>query len=196
MDCSDVQHLGILVPRAVLAAMVPGVELAAMRPIGRTDPTLRLLRRYLKTLPANAGPALYEAASRHICDLVSLLVGADGEAADEARERGVASANLASIKADISRDVATASIGTLAGCYGVTNRYIQKLLERDGQTFSAYRLELQVTRAFAMLRDPTCSHMTIAAIALDCGFSDTSYFNRVFKRRFGDTPSGVRRSKT
>jgi len=27
---------------------------------------------------------------------------------------------------------------------------------------------------------------------LDAGFGDLSYFNRSFRRRYGDTPSGVR----
>jgi AraC-like DNA-binding protein len=29
-------------------------------------------------------------------------------------------------------------------------------------------------------------------IAYDCGFGDVSYFNRVFRRRYGAAPSDVR----
>ena len=32
----------------------------------------------------------------------------------------------------------------------------------------------------------------IADIALESGFADLSQFNRAFRRRFGDTPSGMR----
>jgi AraC-like DNA-binding protein len=32
----------------------------------------------------------------------------------------------------------------------------------------------------------------ICDIALQAGFSDISHFNRLFRARFGDTPSGVR----
>jgi methylphosphotriester-DNA--protein-cysteine methyltransferase len=32
----------------------------------------------------------------------------------------------------------------------------------------------------------------ISMIALDAGFSDLSYFNRTFRRRYGETPSGIR----
>ena len=36
------------------------------------------------------------------------------------------------------------------------------------------------------------SNVRISDIALQSGFSDISYFNRLFRSRFGDTPSGVR----
>jgi AraC-like DNA-binding protein len=32
----------------------------------------------------------------------------------------------------------------------------------------------------------------VAEIALEAGFSDISYFNRLFRARFGDTPTGIR----
>jgi transcriptional regulator GlxA family with amidase domain len=34
--------------------------------------------------------------------------------------------------------------------------------------------------------------LRIIDIAFAAGFSDVSHFNRIFRRRFGDTPSGVR----
>jgi transcriptional regulator GlxA family with amidase domain len=43
-----------------------------------------------------------------------------------------------------------------------------------------------------MLTDRRCRHLGIADIAFACGFGDISNFNRMFRRRFGDTPSGVR----
>ena len=40
--------------------------------------------------------------------------------------------------------------------------------------------------------DPRLGTQPIGAIALDVGFGDLSYFNRTFRRRFGQTPSDVR----
>jgi AraC-like DNA-binding protein len=34
--------------------------------------------------------------------------------------------------------------------------------------------------------------VSITDIAFASGFGDVSHFNRVFRRRYGDTPSGVR----
>jgi AraC-like DNA-binding protein len=47
-------------------------------------------------------------------------------------------------------------------------------------------------RAFAMLSDRRCLHLAIIDIAFASGFRDVSHFNRVFARRFGETPSAVR----
>jgi transcriptional regulator GlxA family with amidase domain len=45
-------------------------------------------------------------------------------------------------------------------------------------------------RAFALLtRVP---NRPVAEIAAQAGFSNVSHFNRLFRQRFGDSPSGVR----
>lgn len=46
-----------------------------------------------------------------------------------------------------------------------------------------------------MLSDARFADRGISAVAYDVGFSDLSYFNRVFRRRFGATPSDVRRRR-
>jgi AraC-like DNA-binding protein len=40
--------------------------------------------------------------------------------------------------------------------------------------------------------DPAYADWTISAIAFDAGFGDLSYFNRAFRRHYGETPSAVR----
>jgi AraC-like DNA-binding protein len=43
-----------------------------------------------------------------------------------------------------------------------------------------------------LLTDPRCRHRSIIDIAYASGFGDVSHFNRTFRSRHGDTPSGVR----
>jgi AraC-like DNA-binding protein len=45
-----------------------------------------------------------------------------------------------------------------------------------------------------MLTDPQLADRSITSVAFDAGFGDLSYFNRVFRRRFGGTPSEIRAS--
>ncbi len=44
-----------------------------------------------------------------------------------------------------------------------------------------------------VLADPDKVMLMVSAIARQAGFTDMSYFNRSFRNRFGDTPSGFRK---
>jgi AraC-like DNA-binding protein len=52
--------------------------------------------------------------------------------------------------------------------------------------------EQRLLEAFRRFNDPGSAHHSISAVAYGCGFSDLSWFNHAFKRRFGRTPSDVR----
>jgi AraC-like DNA-binding protein len=81
---------------------------------------------------------------------------------------------------------------TVAEMLGVTPRYVHLLLEETGKSFTHHVLERRLERTAALLRDPRWRHRKIADIAAEAGFTDLSYFNRVFRRRFGTTPSAMR----
>ncbi len=74
----------------------------------------------------------------------------------------------------------------------VSSRYLQQLLEVSGTSFTARVTELRLQKAFAALAGPMGRKRRISDIAMDAGFSDISHFNRLFRARFGETPSGVR----
>ena len=75
---------------------------------------------------------------------------------------------------------------------GLSRRYIQQLLEETGQSFTDHVLERRLERAFTLLSDRRRLHLSVLDVAYAAGFGDVSHFNRMFRRRFGDTPSGVR----
>jgi AraC-like DNA-binding protein len=194
---AQIRFQGLIVPRAPLAALVTNIEDAAMRPVPRENEMLRLLMSYAKTIcggPAIEQPDLRTLVTAHIHDLMAMIIGASRDGATLAEERGVAAARLAVIKADIIEHIGhdeTTLLG-LATRHGLTPRSIQRLFERGGSTFSAFKLEQQVSCARRMLGDRRYAGLTIAAIAAAAGFGDLSYFHRVFRRRFGATPSDVR----
>ncbi|WP_283809899.1 MULTISPECIES: helix-turn-helix domain-containing protein [Bradyrhizobium] len=80
----------------------------------------------------------------------------------------------------------------LATKLGISPRYLHRLLERSGLSFTARVNELRLQRAHKLLAEQ-CSSKRVSDIALVAGFSDVSYFNRLFRARFGDTPREVRR---
>jgi len=74
---------------------------------------------------------------------------------------------------------------------GVSRRYLQRLLEESGMSFTKRVNELRLQKAFALLTTEWYGKRRISDIALEAGFSDISHFNRLFRARFGDTPRGV-----
>ncbi|MFZ3358869.1 MAG: helix-turn-helix transcriptional regulator [Xanthobacteraceae bacterium] len=86
-------------------------------------------------------------------------------------------------------DLSAIMIATLLG---ITPRYVHLLLEETGKSFTRHVLERRLELAVMLLRDPRWSHRKIADIAAEVGFTDLSYFNRVFRRHYGETPSAFR----
>ena len=125
---------------------------------------------------------------------MALGVGAMRDAAEVAHGRGLRAARLQEIKHDIDRhlDQPDLSVAALAFRHGCTPRFIQRLFEAEGTTFTEYVLTRRLARAHRLLSDPRRAGDKISTIAFDAGFSDLSYFNRAFRERYGDTPSSVR----
>jgi AraC-like DNA-binding protein len=84
------------------------------------------------------------------------------------------------------------SVHTIAARHGVSARYVQRIFEKSGSTFTGYVTEQRLAAAFKALRRRAPANVPISTIAYDCGFTDVSHFNRVFRQRFGCTPSDVR----
>jgi AraC-like DNA-binding protein len=80
----------------------------------------------------------------------------------------------------------------VASRHRVSPRYLQLLFESGGGTFSEYVVEQRLARACRMLTETKFADWTIGAIAFEAGFSNLSYFNRTFRRLYGETPSDVR----
>jgi len=123
-----------------------------------------------------------------------LALGATRDAAKLALTRGVPAVRLRAMKADIHKSYRNAdfSVHTLAARHGISARHAQRAFEGSGSTFTQYITEQRLMAAYKMLRHSASAEVPISAIAYDCGFSDVSYFNQVFRRRFGCTPNDVR----
>jgi AraC-like DNA-binding protein len=184
-------------PRAQFTPLVTGADDCCLRPIPRATQALRLLTDYVGIAwdeQTIASRDLQHLIVAHIYDLMAVAIGATRDAAEAAQGRGVRAARLQAIKKDIAEnlDQADLSVATLAARHGCTPRFIQRLFEAEGVTFTEYVLTQRLARARRMLTDPCRTGDKITTIALDAGFADVSYFNRAFRQHYGETPSGVR----
>ena len=85
------------------------------------------------------------------------------------------------------------TIDSLALKLGTTRHHLSQVLnERIKKTYGDFITDLRLEESCKRLSTPSNYRFTIAAIALDSGFSSVSSFNDVFKKRYGVTPSKFR----
>jgi AraC-like DNA-binding protein len=141
-----------------------------------------------------AEPELRHLMVGHLYHLVALVRGATRDAPQSRNSRSGQAARLEAIKTEIldGLDRHELSLAGLAARHGVTPRYVQRLFESEGFTFSQFVRDHRLERAYRMLSDRRFAQCTISTIAYDAGFGDLSHFNRAFRRRFGKSPSEAR----
>jgi len=191
------EYINVRAPRGAMSPLVDGLDAAYRQPIPANTPALRLLTRYISVLDeaeAFDTPDLRRQTVAHVHDLMALAIGATRDAAEIARSRGVRAARLRAIKQDIATGIGRPdlSVAAIAARHRIKPRWVQRLFESEGTTFTDYVLGQRLLRAHRLLTDPRCAGQKISAIAFDVGFGDLSYFNRAFRRRYGVAPSELR----
>jgi AraC-like DNA-binding protein len=191
------QSFTLRVPRPIFRSIVADPDDSVMRLIPRDRGALGLLSQYAAWLlkgGASHNPELLKLSSRHIQDLLALTLRPSSDFREIARTRGLRAARLKLSKAYIVQHSRRPeiSVGSVAAHFCVTPRYLQRLFEEDGTTFSEFLVMQRLAQAHGRLCEPDCSHLAISTIAYDCGFGDLSYFNRRFRRLYGLTPREVR----
>jgi AraC-like DNA-binding protein len=78
----------------------------------------------------------------------------------------------------------------LAQRLGVHPNYLSQVInEREAMSFTDYVSSLRVEAFKQLAADPKNSHLTLLALAYECGFNSKSTFNRQFKKLTGQLPS-------
>jgi AraC-like DNA-binding protein len=160
-------------------------------------PELRILAQYVQSLGFVgdlAEASVREMVGGHIVDLVvAALARIDGKGT-LGELHCIKAARLAAIRRLVEDAFREPTFDTrhAAQRLGISERYIQKLFEETGVTFSDYVTERRLRDAHDKLLDQRLHDKRIQEIAWSAGFSDVSHFNRLFRRRFGEKPSALR----
>lgn len=85
------------------------------------------------------------------------------------------------------------SINHCAEEAGVSPRYLQKLFEAVGESFSHYVRARRLERCRADLINPLYAHLSISEICFRWRFNDAAHFSRVFRDEYGLSPRAYRR---
>ncbi|MGE4056279.1 MAG: AraC family transcriptional regulator [Vicinamibacterales bacterium] len=192
------QWLFVSVPRQRLLERVREADDLVARPVHSRHAAVRHLRRYLALVLAPDGidedvllNALVEST---LVDLIALALSASRESAEFAHQRGLRAARLQMTVGAIASGYTDPgfSVHAVASQLGLSPRYVQDLLHDTGTSLTERVRERRLQKARAMLTDRSFDGCTVLDVALESGFSDVSYFNRAFRRRFGMAPSDMR----
>lgn len=108
----------------------------------------------------------------------------------------VRTAHLARIEACARRQLSDPRLGpeTIASENGISLRYLHDLFKDTGQTVSQWVRDLRLQSAYEQLSVAPAGS-SVAQIAYACGFNDQTQFSHAFKRRYGETPSAVLKTR-
>lgn len=166
-----------------------------LRPIPKSFPPLQLLITYGAYLLMRGPHSLKEAemANVHFNEILPLVVAY----LDRQQTTAMAAGRLSPVKDYIDTNLVDSDldVSSVAAVLGVTPRYVQKLFQQEGTTFSRYLLDRRLTAAKKRLLHNNGAK-PISAIAYDVGFGDLSYFNRTFRKRYGMAPSSVGKTQS
>jgi AraC-like DNA-binding protein len=184
----------LMLPKARILERVPDFDRLIAAPLDVDCEPFRLLQYYLNL--ADAGVDLNRSPfaklnADYVVDLVVLSLS--GRAEDATRRHTLPEVRYRLILGEIERGIGDPKLSgkIVAARLGITERYLQQLMVAHGETFSHHLLRLRLDKAASLLVSK--HEMRIAEIAFLSGFSDLSYFNRSFRKRFGETPRGYRK---
>ncbi|MBR0751329.1 AraC family transcriptional regulator [Bradyrhizobium jicamae] len=182
------------IPLSMLQRLVPDIDGLTGSALDGAAPMLMHLNHYVGMLLEPGGltddPILTEHVEATVCDLVALALRSAGDTVAVARLRGLRGTRCGEVLRAIGQGFAdpALSVQIIAAKIGVSASYVQQLLRETGVNFSERVLELRLQKARRMLADRRNDHLKVSDIALACGFNEASYFNRCFRRRYGDVP--------
>lgn len=188
--------VAMMIPAAELHRRLPNAFGATRERLSRRSEGLQLLRTYIRGLENGKRIVSLNARAtvqRHLFDLAALSFETEsrlGESSLSAVVEGRLSAAQEIIRSDMNNP--ELSVTSVADKLKISSRYLQWLFSQSETTFTSYVNVLRLDYAFTLLTDGLRSIDRISDVAMQAGFSDISYFGRLFKHRFGAAPSEIR----
>lgn len=129
----------------------------------------------------------YTNLAKAICSYILLLYNTIDDVSSESVYHEVVAAAIDYVAASYYKEI---SIEDIARVYGLGAKYIGRLFkEQTGESFNSCLNRVRIHHAKRLLSGTKAQ---IIEIALECGYNNVAYFNRVFKNSQGVTPSEYR----
>lgn len=187
----------VLMPARQMRALCPAIDTLTATPLNGAQPQVGLLGMmadcYFDTeyahLPeqtaAQAGAALCHALAACAMTLLGAL---------EARRSNISQYHMDRIQQFALSRLGdnTLSIADVVDALDISAAHIHRLYAAEAQTFSAWLWDMRVQLCHMALSNPALAGLSISQIAFKFGFNHAAHFSRVYRARYGMTPSARR----
>jgi acetamidase/formamidase/AraC-like DNA-binding protein len=151
--------------------------------------TLESAARNLETL----SDAEWAVVAQSLADLLSTFLAPAADARGTATQAAILHRLCQTIERQLEDPDLTPA--RVAETEGISERYLQKIFEGSGSSFTHYLRERRLQRTSAELSNPADAHISISEIAYRNGFNDSAHFSRAFRHRFGLSPREFRQQE-
>ena len=198
LECmGKVRSLYLEIPRSEFASRFNESRI----PVAMTMPTGRGLGRiaaeFCASLASEGAPLDETARARLGDELMDVLALAlDMGDRDELAEDATAQkARLRSVKAWIEENLTDPdlSLEKIAKSNGVSLRHLHYLFRLTDVSVSEWILDRRLQRCYDVLTRPELRSLSVTEVAYRLGFRSSSHFSTAFRRRFGHSPSDLRK---
>ncbi len=188
------EKLTLMFPHTALTSIFPNAEDYVGRVITRRRGLSTLLTQYLDAIEQEMWTMSTDdltAAMKPTMDLLATVLTMESRLP----KQSLRTLTLNRIQHYIISNLADPSLSpqTIAGCNGITPRYLHLLFEDVGTSVSNW---IKIRRLERCRDDIHCSQAigrTITEVAYAWGFNNPSHFSKAFKKQFGLSPRDYRR---
>ena len=189
------EGITVRVSEAVLRARIPfadelrGVRLPSGTPLAATAVNMaRSLVLSDDLLPADYGTAV----ANSLLDIFAMSYSAAGGRTTTIESVGGVRQALVLDFIEAHLHDPSLTPGTISSSLQISPRYLRKLMAQYGETASSYILRRRLEESSKQLRAPLHRDRTVTELAFSFGFNSSAHFARVFKNKYGLSPSDYR----
>lgn len=198
LECiGKVRSLYLEIPRTEFAERFSDGRLPIITTLTTSRGLGRIAAEFCTTLAQEGAPLDETARTRlggELMDVLALALDM-GDRDEFSEDASAQRARLRSVKAWIEAHLTDAdlSLERIAKSNGVSLRHLHYLFRLTDVSVSEWILDRRLQRCYDVLTRPELRSLSITEVAYQLGFSSSSYFSTVFRRKFGHSPSDLRR---
>lgn len=190
----------LMLPANLLRQQVPGLDALTATTLDGQNTAVQLLTSLVDNYFHADFGALPPAAIAHAADAITALLAATAAAFLPTAALSASTLSLfhlTRIKQYATENIhdPALSVSTVSEALHISPAHIHRLFEGEPQTFSAWLWSCRLLGCKHVLESGAQTHRTISEIALQYGFSDSTHFSRVFRKKFGFTPRECRNQR-